>query len=64
MFKLTNKEFSKLTLKDFNNLMSIFEECVSHLEYCGYGDSWERSGAEQLINKVESLPKIFEKLKN
>ena len=37
-------------------IREALEAAVSHLEYCGYGDSWEREGAE-----AQKLPERLEK---
>jgi len=32
--------------KDWKELVKLFEEMAYHLDYCGYGDSWERECAD------------------
>lgn len=32
--------------KDLKILIKLFKEMAEHLDYCGYGDSWERECAE------------------
>ena len=33
---------------------ALLKEVYDHLEYCGYGDAWERSCATELIKKLEN----------
>lgn len=40
----------------FETLLAALEDAVGHLEYCGYGDSWERECADH-----EGLPDRFQK---
>lgn len=34
-------------------LKELLDDAIWHLEYCGYGDSWERECAEDLIRRVK-----------
>ena len=45
-------------------LIKLFNEAVSHLEYCGYGDAWERECAEykNLPERLEAMQKYLETL--
>lgn len=55
-----------ITRLQFESLLAALEDAVSHLEYCGYGDSWERECAddqklpEKLDNAIERANKILE----
>lgn len=35
-------------------LVEALEAARNHLDYCGYGDSWEREYAEDLPDKIEN----------
>ena len=41
------------------NIMLLLKDCDEHLDYCGYGDSWERSMAyeKDLPNRLEAALK-------
>ncbi len=41
-------------------LFLAFKDAVEHLEYCGYGDSWERSCAMH-TNMPSRLQTVLEK---
>lgn len=43
---------SKVTLEE---ALELIDELVAHLEYCGWGDSWERECAEPLMKQVEEF---------
>ena len=42
--------------KKCKNMALLLNDCREHLEYCGYGDRWERQRAEAigLSNRLES----------
>jgi hypothetical protein len=42
---MTDKEHTKLAAKHAKELVALLAEARNHLEYTGYGDSWERSCA-------------------
>jgi len=54
---LRTKESLIAELKDKDTEMkrvkNLLNECIEHLEFCNYGDSWENECAEPLIKKVE-----------
>ena len=41
------------------NIVLLLKDCDEHLDYCGYGDSWERSMAyeKDLPNRLEAALK-------
>lgn len=48
-----------------NTLGDVLQMAYDHLEYCGYGDSWERECADSqmLSTRIESALELFEKYK-
>lgn len=52
---------SKLTPLELK-LAEALDAAISHLDYCGYGDSWERDCAKQskLSEKLEAAMKEAE----
>ena len=44
---MTTEEELKLCKK-------LLKEAYDHLEYCGYGDSWERECSEQLQEDLDA----------
>ena len=47
----------KINLESAPYLLEALKEAQEHLEYCGYGDSWERecayaSGLPEMIDKA------------
>ena len=51
------KDKQQIKLSIFPELVTLFEEMADHLEYCGYGDAWERECADDLINNVGTMKK-------
>lgn len=45
-----------LIKEDFNQILSALESAYNHLNYCGWGDTWERECA-----KDSKLPEQIEK---
>lgn len=46
-------------------LLNALEAAKDHLEYCGYGDSWERECAgNELPNKIEAAIEAAHKKSN
>lgn len=46
-------------------LLDALEAAKSHLEYCGYGDAWERECAgNELPNKIEAAIEAANLYKN
>ncbi len=43
--------------KEYENVYELLKEAYDHLEYCNYGDTWERECAEKLSKKLD---KFFE----
>ena len=41
----------------YNELLDLFLETLEHLEYCNWGDSWERECSEDLRKKVKKFLK-------
>ena len=50
--------------KIFEQVVDALQEASSHLDYCGYGDSWEREGAydQKLPEKISTALMAAEKL--
>ena len=44
----------------FDELAKLFIQAAEHLDYCGYGDSYERSGTEGMRKQINEM---MEKLK-
>lgn len=42
-----------------NKLIDLCKELIGHLDYCGWGDSWERSCCEDLQKKSMEFLEIF-----
>jgi len=47
----------------FEQVYTALKEAQTHLEYCGYGDSWERELAkeEHLAEHIETALTVYEK---
>ena len=49
------KQEGKVSYKRIaKKLLKILKEASEHLDYCGYGDSWERDCAGSLSEKIAS----------
>lgn len=46
---------------EWQKIKEVFLDAANHLEYCGYGDSWERQGTEELHANVDMVVNILEK---
>jgi hypothetical protein len=46
------KKLDKLE-KKYKNVYKLLKEAYDHLNYCNYGDSWERECAESLQKKLD-----------
>ena len=43
-------------MKDMaDRLAEVLREASEHLDYCGYGDSWERECAGDLPTRIETI---------
>jgi len=53
-----------MTRKMIEELIDVLEEAEAHLDYCGYGDSWERECAvsSKLPEKITSTLSKAKKL--
>lgn len=40
---------------EFKEPLALFKEASDHLDYCGYGDSWERECAGDLRDRVQDM---------
>lgn len=49
-----------LSTEDVNTI----HDMADHLDYCGYGDNWEREGAiaQKLLERVEKLLNKLQKM--
>ncbi len=54
---MVNPKVKVIPLTEYKQLAILFQEAVAHLEYCGYGDSYERDCA-----KEDKLPERLEKM--
>lgn len=52
-----------MSIKVIKTLAKALEAAQDHLEYCGYGDNWERECAREnkLEEKIEKALKVAEK---
>lgn len=39
----------------------LLEEAIGHLDYCGYGDTWERQVAQALKEKLTNWERVTDK---
>ena len=39
----------------------LLEEAIGHLDYCGYGDTWERQVAQTLKEKLTNWERVTDK---
>lgn len=44
----------------YKELAALARELFDHLEYCGWGDSWERECSEKLRERAEAMLGISE----
>lgn len=54
---MQDKNVKVIPFSEYKKLVIAFQEAVAHLEYCGYGDAWERECAN-----VDKLPQKFERM--
>lgn len=54
---MANPTKKVIPYEEYKQLALLFQEARSHLEYCGYGDNWERECA-----KEDKLPERLEKM--
>ena len=45
--------FSKAFTESIEKLHNLLKETYDHLNYCGWGDSWERECSEQLRKELD-----------
>lgn len=45
-------------------MMALIKELIEHLDYCGWGDSWEREVAGDLPQRAEALVSKYECAEN
>lgn len=60
---MTNKKF--IPYEEYIKLATLFDEAVQHLEYCGYGDNYERECArdDKLPERLEKMSKRIEEIR-
>lgn len=53
-----------ITKLQFESLLAVLEDAEGHLEYCGYGDSWERECAydQGLPKKIQEAIETADKI--
>lgn len=54
---MNNENVKVISFSEYKSLVKLFQEAVAHLEYCGYGDAWERECAD-----VDKLPQRLERM--
>jgi len=54
---MANQKVKVILLTEYKQLAILFQEAVAHLEYCGYGDWYEKSCAME-----DKLPERLEKM--
>ena len=54
---MNTKKVKVIPLTEYKKLADLFQEALAHLEYCGYGDSYERECARE-----DKLPQRLEKM--
>lgn len=59
-----NEKVKVIPFSEYKLLVKLFQEAVAHLEYCGYGDDWERecADADNLPKKLERMVKRTDKI--
>lgn len=60
---MTNKKV--IDYEEYIKLAELFDEAVQHLEYTGYGDSYERECArdDKLPERLEKMSKRIEEIR-
>jgi len=41
-----------------NPYEDLLDECISHLDYCGYGDDWERECSKDLRQRIDEYQRV------
>jgi hypothetical protein len=41
--------------KEYKKVYKLLKEAYEHLDYCNYGDNWERDCAEELRKKLDKF---------
>jgi len=54
---MNTKKVKVIPLTEYKKLAELFQEALAHLEFCGYGDSYERECARE-----DKLPQRLEKM--
>jgi len=45
----------KMLLKHIEEVEALTDELIEHLDYCGWGDAWERECSENLQKKARAF---------
>lgn len=58
------KSVKVIPFSEYKKLAKLFQEALAHLEYCGYGDSYERECAreDKLPERLERMEKRINKI--
>lgn len=46
------RRVAEKAVEEIERLTAALKAASDHLEYCGYGDAWEREGTEGLRNQI------------
>ena len=61
---MNTKKVKVIPLTEYKKLADSFQEALAHLEYCGYGDSYERECAreDKLPQRLEQMEKRVQEI--
>ena len=61
---MNTKNVKVIPLTEYKKLAELFQEALAHLEFCGYGDSYERECAreDKLPQRLEKMEKIVQEI--
>ena len=63
---MNTKKVKVIPLTEYKKLAELFQEALAHLEFCGYGDSYERECAreDKLPQRLEKMEKRVQEILN
>lgn len=61
---MNTKKVKVIPLTEYKKLAELFQEALAHLEFCGYGDSYERECAreDKLPQRLEQMEKRVQEI--
>ena len=61
---MNTKKVKVIPLTEYKRLAELFQEALAHLEFCGYGDSYERECAreDKLPQRLEQMEKRVQEI--